>query len=717
MTEETKTPKVKILVGYHKPAVLLKDDILTPIHLGRALATQASKDGEMSKEDFEWMCENMIGDDTGDNISHLNRYFCELTGIYWAWKNYDKLGNPDYIGFMHYRRIFDFCSESLNLPISKEFNTPELDYVNNSDKNKYLNQKDIINTILNYNRVISKSQNVNPYLHYKHVGDFLKIKDYDICLNIINEKFNKYSSASKNYNSNSNSYFCNMFIMPKEEFFEYCIFLFGVLFECRKQIDISEYNTVEQRVFGYLGEWICGIFFTYIKIKKYLLKELNVIYIKNYELQQEITPAFTDNNIPIIFSCDDNYLPYLAVILHSIKINSSKDYNYDICILYNSLNKENMDKIKNFIQDINISIRFINISPHIYNAKKQVHFHVAAHFKEANYYRFFIPSIFKNYKKIIYLDCDMLVLKDLKDLYSYNFNTSIAACKEITAILIVLNNIDKYYIDFINSKQAFKDISNYIQSGVLVYNISKCIENNFTQKCLDTLKYLEHPPIVDQDVINSAFEGDISFLDARWNFTWNLPIRYPNFKTLLPKAFTKDALKMIKNPYIIHYNDIFKPWNSPHLPNAHLWWHYAKQTPFYEEILFKNITQNISSFNHTNFTPQGAVEKVKTHLSYKLGKEILSIKENKLKILILPLLPFTLIFIYIKHKISILIFKLILNSNPNLKSSPLNHYSDYQEALKIQNYLSYKLGNLLIKHPFTFVFRVAGVYREWKENR
>ncbi|EHU8946558.1 DUF4422 domain-containing protein, partial [Campylobacter coli] len=166
MTEETKTPKVKILVGYHKPAVLLKDDILTPIHLGRALATQASKDGEMSKEDFEWMCENMIGDDTGDNISHLNRYFCELTGIYWAWKNYDKLGNPDYIGFMHYRRIFDFCSESLNLPISKEFNTPELDYVNNSDKNKYLNQKDIINTILNYNRVISKSQNVNPYLHY-----------------------------------------------------------------------------------------------------------------------------------------------------------------------------------------------------------------------------------------------------------------------------------------------------------------------------------------------------------------------------------------------------------------------------------------------------------------------------------------------------------------------------------------------------------------------
>ncbi|OEW31433.1 hypothetical protein AJ878_04430, partial [Campylobacter jejuni] len=155
-----------------------------------------------------------------------------------------------------------------------------------------------------------------------------------------------------------------------------------------------------------------------------------------------------------------------------------------------------------------------------------------------------------------------------------------------------------------------------------------------------------------------------------------------------------------------------KPWQNPKSYNAHLWWHYARQTPFYEEILFKNITQNISHFNHNhaNYTPQGAVKKVKTHLSYKLGKEILSIKENKLKTLILP---FTLIFIYIKHKISNLIFKLILNLNPNLKSLPLNHYSDYQEALKIQNYLSYKLGNLLIKHPFTFVFRAASVYKEW----
>ena len=103
-----KKPTVKILVGYHRPAVLLKDEVLTPIHLGRALATEASKDGSMSKEDYQWMLDNMIGDDTGENISEENRKYCELTALYWAWKNYDKLGNPDYIGFMQYRRHFIF---------------------------------------------------------------------------------------------------------------------------------------------------------------------------------------------------------------------------------------------------------------------------------------------------------------------------------------------------------------------------------------------------------------------------------------------------------------------------------------------------------------------------------------------------------------------------------------------------------------------------------
>lgn len=90
-------PNVKLLICYHKPATLFKDEIFTPIHVGRA---NARKRFQPEDKNFQWMLKNMIGDDTGDNISDRNGSYNEMTSLYWAWKNYDKLGDPDYIGLM-----------------------------------------------------------------------------------------------------------------------------------------------------------------------------------------------------------------------------------------------------------------------------------------------------------------------------------------------------------------------------------------------------------------------------------------------------------------------------------------------------------------------------------------------------------------------------------------------------------------------------------------
>lgn len=109
---------IKILVCYHKKDRLFKNDVLVPIHCGRAVAKEKHKDGKISEKDYNWLINNMIGDDTGDNISHLNREVNETSAIYWAWKNYDKLGNPDYIGLCHYRRLFNF-SKNQNILFSK----------------------------------------------------------------------------------------------------------------------------------------------------------------------------------------------------------------------------------------------------------------------------------------------------------------------------------------------------------------------------------------------------------------------------------------------------------------------------------------------------------------------------------------------------------------------------------------------------------------------
>ncbi|OEW33829.1 hypothetical protein AJ878_00050, partial [Campylobacter jejuni] len=286
-----KTTKVKILVGYHKPAVLLKDDILTPIHLGRVLATQASKDGEMSKEDFEWMCENMIGDDTGDNISHLNRYFCELTGIYWAWKNYDKLGNPDYIGFMHYRRHFIF-DENIELPTIQGLEN-YFYYFDNINQ-AYLN---IIN-ILNIENIKAFDMFIpEPYHLTKNKLKTITIENDFSCYcenvdilyyleNLLqcNLDFQEYKEISELFYTNTFYYFCNMFVMKKEIFFEYCEFLFKLiflLFKTFKDRFTESKDPTQVRTLSFIAEHIT----TFFILKQYKdmknIKQLKIGFIEN----------------------------------------------------------------------------------------------------------------------------------------------------------------------------------------------------------------------------------------------------------------------------------------------------------------------------------------------------------------------------------------------------------------------------------------------------
>ena len=93
----------KILLCLHKPSVIQHSELFVPINVGRTILNKKRITNEVSSHVYEWMINNTIGDDSGDNISDLNPFFCELTAVYWAWKNYEL---SDYVGLVHYRRFF-----------------------------------------------------------------------------------------------------------------------------------------------------------------------------------------------------------------------------------------------------------------------------------------------------------------------------------------------------------------------------------------------------------------------------------------------------------------------------------------------------------------------------------------------------------------------------------------------------------------------------------
>ncbi len=285
-----KKPSVKILIAYHKPASLLKDEVLTPIHVGRALATESSKDGSMSEEDYQWMLDNMIGDDTGDNISFKNREYCESTGIYWIWKNYGKLGDPDYIGFMSYRRFLifnEFEYDKQNQTKEEKAYREIWANANSNILDKYgLNLKTINQYIPQYDLILPLKSEIKLVNTDSVREDWIKnilgvnVEDYDKMVKYICENFPDYRNYILEQRDTSRRYFYHIFIIRKDLFFDYCNFLFSVLEKLEKIIDTSNYSINGKRTLGYLGEALYDLYMrklTYEGNIKY--KELGIVKI------------------------------------------------------------------------------------------------------------------------------------------------------------------------------------------------------------------------------------------------------------------------------------------------------------------------------------------------------------------------------------------------------------------------------------------------------
>ena len=128
------------------------------------------------------------------------------------------------------------------------------------------------------------------------------------------------------------------------------------------------------------------------------------------------------NEIPIFFSTDDNYIPYLDVAISSLIANASKSFNYKIIILNTGLDEVNLSKIK-LNEKIGFKIEFVDISKQLENIKSKLK--DVYHFSITTYYRLFIASLFPEYKKVIYLDCDLVVLGDISKLYSIELGDNI----------------------------------------------------------------------------------------------------------------------------------------------------------------------------------------------------------------------------------------------------------------------------------------------------
>lgn len=262
--------------------------------------------------------------------------------------------------------------------------------------------------------------------------------------------------------------------------------------------------------------------------------------------------------IPIFFSTDDNYVQFLEVALRSLIKNASKDYFYKIIVLNTGLKEENTSKIKQ-LENENVSIDFPNIS----NAVEELLHKLPNlyHFGLAAYYRLFIQSLYPEFDKILYLDCDIVVEGDISKLYETNVDGYLAA--GVVEQFILRTPEFSYY-----TKNAVGvESKNYINSGIMIMNLKEFRNNRIEEKFTYLInKYNFEVIDPDQAYINFLCQDKIKYLDVSWNRT---PI---------------EEIKC-ENPNIIHYALYKKPWQYDDVFLGEYFWNYAKESPFYENIL------------------------------------------------------------------------------------------------------------------------------------
>ena len=215
-------PTVCVFVVAHKPDFVINDEVYTPIHVGRAVSK------------FKKEMADMIGDDTGENISEKNPSYCEITAHYWIWKN---VKDTEYVGLCHYRRYFgvDITNDNIGL-LMQDADVILVEPIYYMD------------SVYSYFAKFVGAENMTilSMVMKKHCPDYFDTLE-KICDGV---KFHPF----------------NMLICRKSLYDQYCEWMFSVLGDCEKYIKPSPYTNA-RRALAYMAEMLTGGYFIHRQLK------------------------------------------------------------------------------------------------------------------------------------------------------------------------------------------------------------------------------------------------------------------------------------------------------------------------------------------------------------------------------------------------------------------------------------------------------------------
>ncbi len=272
--------------------------------------------------------------------------------------------------------------------------------------------------------------------------------------------------------------------------------------------------------------------------------------------------------VPIVLATDHNYAKYAAVTIQSIYENRTQAENvlYKVFIFHDEeILPSDLELFEGMSKD-NLSVECVNVG----NLISKEMLYSRAHYSNQMFYRWLIPEVLYQYDKVIYLDCDLVVTGDIKELLEIEL-------VENEIIAGVRDTIEKDRIKYYIRKELKVEPEGYINSGVLLIDTKKFFHQDIKEKCLKLLRNHSVLMCPDQDALNIVLKNNIKLLSEKWNLQWgNIDL------------FDENLDKKIGS--VIHYTTEVKPWKpkGANLPLAEYFWKYAQNSPVNDEIIKEN---------------------------------------------------------------------------------------------------------------------------------
>lgn len=273
--------------------------------------------------------------------------------------------------------------------------------------------------------------------------------------------------------------------------------------------------------------------------------------------------------LPIVLACDDKYIKYTSVTIASIISNiKDKSVKYKFHILTQGISRRNQELMNNFIaKHKNCSLDFI-----ILDKIDISQFFVKDYYSATTYFRFFIPELFQNYDRVLYLDSDIVVEYDISELATMNFeNTYVMAVQDTKHAEMIEKGGEFWYtLEYFYNTLKLTEPRKYFNAGVMLFNIKKMNEDHIADQLFKALRDIPQSALQNQDILNSVLyskgEG-VKLIFNKYNFMRNITLT-PYFVSLKSiffsriKSFLKINKKEISPFYIYHFVEAAKPWKS-----------------------------------------------------------------------------------------------------------------------------------------------------------